>query len=108
MDEVQVKRADVNVGQLERELRAAFGADVVGVSVGPYGVRVHVGRALKDAERAQAEALVQAHVPQPAEDTRAAQIAALRGRAWSALTAAERDVAWALVFGELFGEVRGE
>ena len=108
MDEVQVKRADVNVGQLERELRAAVDVDVLGVSVGPYGVRVHLARELKDVERAQIEALVQAHDPAPSEDTRAEQIAALRGRAWSKLTPQEQDAAWALVFGKLFGEVRGE
>ena len=108
MDEVQVKRVGVNLAQLQGELRAVFGADVLGVSAGPYGVRVHLARELKDAERAQVEALVQAHDPQPVQNARAEQIAALRGRAWSKLTPEEQDAAWALVFGELFGEVRGE
>ena len=108
MDEVRVKRAGVQVAQLTEELRAVFGADVLGVSAGPYGVRVHLARALKAAERAQVEALVQAHAPAPSVDTHAEQIAALRGRAWSKLTPQEQDAAWALVFGKLFGEVRGE
>ncbi len=108
MEDVLVKRADVNLGQLQEELRAVFGADVLGVSVGPYGVRVHLARELKDAERAQVEALVQTHEAQPTEDPRAAQIAALRGRAWSKFTPEEQNAAWALVFAELFGEVRSE
>ncbi len=108
MDEVQVQRTGVNVAQLTDELRAIFGADVLGVSSGPYGVRVHLAREPKDAERAQIEALVKAHVPQPAGAEQEAQIAALRGRAWSKLTTEEQDQAWALVFGRLFGEVRDE
>lgn len=106
MEDVLVKRANVNLGQLQEEVGAVFGADVVGVSAGPYGVRVHVARELKDAERARIAELVAAHVPRPVKDPRAAQIAALRGRAWSKLPPEEQDAAWALVFAELFGEAQ--
>ncbi len=107
MEDVLVKRAGVNVAQLQEELGAVFGADVLGVSAGPYGVRVHLARELEDEERAKIEALVEAHDPQPMKNPRAERIAALRGRAWSKLAPEERDTAWALVFAELFGEVQG-
>ncbi len=111
MDEVQIERVGVNVAQLETELRAKLGADVLGVSAGPYGVRVHLRGAPNARARAQqaqaVRAAVLAHRPQPSAGTPSTPIAALRGRAWSTLSAAEKDAAWALVFGKLFGEGRG-
>lgn len=105
--EMAFKRKGVNAAQLTDELLAVLGADVVGVSTGPYGVRVHVARELKDKERAEIKTLVATHVAQPVEDVRAAQIAALRGRAWSKLSPEEQDTAWALMFGAVFeGEAK--
>lgn len=61
MVDLPINRTGVDTPRLDAALRASLGAAIVGMSAGPYGVRVHFAAAPTPAEAAQAEAIVSAH-----------------------------------------------
>ncbi|HML24916.1 MAG TPA: hypothetical protein PKD09_24895 [Aggregatilinea sp.] len=96
--EIAVEKAAINPARLQEELAAALGEGYVGLSTGgkPGAVRVFL-RDKADTERARG--LVAAHdaaklsTDQQKEADRAAVIKQLRGKAWAAWTAQDKEEA---------------
>lgn len=61
MTDILINRVGVDTARLDTALRADLGAAIVGMSAGPYGVRVHFAAAPSPAEAARAQAIVMAH-----------------------------------------------
>ena len=96
----------INHQRLYQELSTAL-KGVVGVSIGDYGVRVHLDHKPASVEVERAIGIVAKHNPQDLtaeqqeKQQEEATLSTLRGKAWEDLTAAEREAALGLMFKKL-------
>lgn len=106
-----VERDAANLDLLHEELRAVLGEVVIGVSagVGPGRLRIHLRADRADEVAGQARAVLARHdatkqsAAQRREAERARFAARLRGRAWGAWSASDKDEALRLVVEALLG-----
>ncbi|MBL8162622.1 MAG: hypothetical protein JNJ61_11600 [Anaerolineae bacterium] len=63
MKDIVVERGSVNIEALDTDLRSALGSQFVGVSAGPFGLRVHLADGATAAQETQAQQIVVAHDP---------------------------------------------
>jgi hypothetical protein len=63
MQTIAIAQNSVNSEALDSALRAALGAQAIGISTGPYGVAVHLSDQASQADIDQVQAIVAAHDP---------------------------------------------
>jgi hypothetical protein len=63
MHEITLEPKSINIEALDGSLRNALGAVFIGISTGPYGVRIHLVDAATSQQIAQARAVAQTHNP---------------------------------------------
>ncbi len=112
--EIHIKHGGaVNFAKLHEEMAASI-SGVSALSVGDYGVRVHMMRRPTSADSAKAAEVVKLHNPaqltpeQQALEQWKADVAALSAKDWSTLTPAEREKALRLQHEQMIYQATGK